>query len=81
MDDEYTRHRLSPRYPVEGKGGHRTTIVGKQDSSVIGCPMQDRPVIGLPQAHVLYTNQVDGRHAPHQATHDVVVEVIVTQQT
>ena len=29
---------------------------------------------------VNHADQVDGRQAPHQAAHDVVVEVLVTQQ-
>ena len=80
MDGKYPWHRLTPCYSAESKSRHGPPIMGKQDSSLFCGPAQNLPVIGLPQAHVLYADQVDGRQAPQQAAYDVVVKVLVTQQ-
>ena len=80
VDDEDSRHRLSFRYPVKGEPRHGAPIVREQDPPVIGRPTQYRLIVGPLQSDVLHAYQVDGRQSPDQAAHDVVVEVLVTQQ-
>ena len=80
MDDEYPWHRLAFRYSVQSETGYGAPIVSEQDPSLFGCPLKNRPIVGLPQPYVLDADQVDGRQSPNQPAHDVIIEILVTQQ-
>ena len=53
MDDEYPWHRLAFRYSVQSETGYGAPIVSEQDPSLFGCPLKNRPIVGLPQPYVL----------------------------
>ena len=81
VDDECAWHRLALRYSVQGKAGDGTPIMSEQYPALLGRPIKNRSIVGLPEPHVLNADQIDSRQPTDQAAYYVVVEVLVTEQT
>src|SRR5262249_5071771 len=74
-------HRFAFPDPVIGVAGHRADIVGQEHPSGPGRPFQYRGVIGPRKPLVLHADQINRRVAPANSPNDVVVEVLIRDET
>lgn len=75
-DLDQARHRESVADSRPGGGSHRADVVGEDESSLSGSPVEHLIVAGLDKRSVLDPNQVEIREKAEQAAHDAAVEVL-----
>src|SRR5437588_2131065 len=76
-----TRHGLVAPQPVISMAGHGRDIMGEQDSSRLGGPFENRWIRSSLQACILHAHDINTRMPTSNASHNVVVEVLVGGKT
>src|SRR5438445_13815269 len=79
--NEKTRHGKASYDPIAGVSDHCAMVLSENDAIPGRGPFKDGGIVYRPQSNFLSADQVNARVPPAHATHNVAVDIRVSDQT